>query len=98
MHGIYMYEVSAGVTAWQGQSEDALYDEAKGNLDAFLKGLSIPDAARKIVRPALRQAQGELASGLPFVLSLSPSLRAGLSNHEQPHTHYLVGGSVSRQT
>jgi hypothetical protein len=78
--------------------EDALYDEAKGNLDAFLKGLSITDAARKIVRPALRQAQGELASGLPFVLSLSPSLRAGLSNHEQPHTHYLVGGSVSRQT
>ena len=54
MHGIYMYEVSAGVTAWQGQSEDALYDEVKGNLDAFLKGLSITDAARKIVRPALR--------------------------------------------
>ena len=58
MHGIYMYEVSAGVTTSQGQSEDALYNEAKGNLDAFLKGLSITDAARKIVRPALRQAQG----------------------------------------
>lgn len=41
MHGIYMYEVSAGVTASQGQSEDALYDEAKRNLDGFLKGLSI---------------------------------------------------------
>ena len=54
MHGIYMYEVSAGVTTSQGQSEDALYDGAKGNLDAFLKGLSITDAARKIVRPALR--------------------------------------------
>jgi hypothetical protein len=27
--GIYLYEVSAGVTASQGQSEDALYDEAK---------------------------------------------------------------------
>lgn len=41
MHGIYMYEVSAGVTAVKGQSENVLYDEAKGNLDAFLKGLSI---------------------------------------------------------
>ena len=41
MHGIYMYEVSAGVTASQGQSENALYDEAKKNLDTFLKGLSI---------------------------------------------------------
>ena len=41
MHGIYMYEVSAGVTASQGQSEDALFEEAKRNLDEFLKGLSI---------------------------------------------------------
>ena len=41
MHGIYMYEVSAGVTASQGQSEDALFDEAKRNLDGFIKGLSI---------------------------------------------------------
>jgi hypothetical protein len=41
MHGIYMYEVSAGVTASQGQSEDALYDEAKRNLDGFIKGLRI---------------------------------------------------------
>jgi hypothetical protein len=40
MHGIYMYEVSAGVTASQGQSEDALFDEAKRNLEAFLTGLS----------------------------------------------------------
>ena len=40
MHGIYMYEVSAGVTASQGQSEEALFDEAKRNLEAFLKGLS----------------------------------------------------------
>lgn len=40
MHGIYMYEVSAGVTAAQGQSEDALFDEAKRNLEEFLKGLS----------------------------------------------------------
>ena len=40
MHGIYMYEVSAGVTASQGQSEEALFNEAKRNLDAFLKGLS----------------------------------------------------------
>ena len=40
MHGIYMYEVSAGVTASQGQSEEALFDEAKINLEAFLKGLS----------------------------------------------------------
>ena len=41
MHGIYMYEVSAGVTASQGQSENALYDEAKRNLDRFLKGFRI---------------------------------------------------------
>ena len=40
MHGIYMYEVSAGVTASQGQSEEALFDEAKRNLEEFLKGLS----------------------------------------------------------
>ena len=41
MHGIYMYEVSVGVTALQGQSEDALFDEARINLDEFLKGLRI---------------------------------------------------------
>ena len=40
-HSIHLYEVSAGVTASQGQSEDALYEEAKRNLDEFLKGLSI---------------------------------------------------------
>jgi hypothetical protein len=40
MHGVYLYEVSAGVTGSQGQSEDALFDEAKINLDEFLKGLS----------------------------------------------------------
>lgn len=40
-HGVSMYEVSAGVTATQGQSEDALFDEAKRNLDEFLKGLRI---------------------------------------------------------
>ena len=40
-HSIYLYEVSAGVTASPGQSEAALYDEAKRNLDAFLKGLSL---------------------------------------------------------
>lgn len=41
MHGVYLYEVSAGVTASHGKSEDALFDEAKRNLDEFLKGLSI---------------------------------------------------------
>lgn len=41
MHGIYMYEVSAGVTASQGQSDDALFDEAKRNLEEFLKGLHL---------------------------------------------------------
>ncbi len=41
MYGIYMYEVSAGITASQGQSEDALFDEAKRNLDGFIEGLSI---------------------------------------------------------
>ena len=40
MHSIYMYEVSAGVTASEGQSEEALFDEAKINLEEFLKGLS----------------------------------------------------------
>lgn len=40
-HGAYLYEVSAGVTASQGQSEDVLYGEAKNNLDEFLKGLRI---------------------------------------------------------
>jgi hypothetical protein len=41
MHGTYMYEVSTSVTATQGQSEDAIFDEAKRNLDEFLKGLRI---------------------------------------------------------
>jgi hypothetical protein len=41
MRGVYIYEVSAGVTASQGQSEDALFDEAKRNLDEFLKGLRV---------------------------------------------------------
>jgi hypothetical protein len=41
MRGIYVYEVSAGVTASQGQSEDALFDEAKRNLEEFLKGLKV---------------------------------------------------------
>lgn len=40
MHGVYLYEVSAGVTASQEQSEEAQFDEAKRNLDEFLKGLS----------------------------------------------------------
>lgn len=40
-HGIYLYEVSAGVTASPGQSEKALYGEAKRMLEPFLKGLSI---------------------------------------------------------
>jgi hypothetical protein len=40
-HSIYLYEISAGVTASQGQSEAVLYDEAKRNLEAFLKGLSM---------------------------------------------------------
>jgi hypothetical protein len=40
-HSIYLYEVSAGVTASPGQSEAALYDEANRNLETFLKGLSI---------------------------------------------------------
>ena len=40
IHGVYLYEVSAGVTASQEQSEEALFDEAKRNLEAFLKGLS----------------------------------------------------------
>jgi hypothetical protein len=39
MHGIYMCEVSAGVTASQGQFEDALFNDAKRNLEEVLKGL-----------------------------------------------------------
>jgi hypothetical protein len=34
-HSIYLYEVSAGITASQGQSEDALYDEAKKTSMSF---------------------------------------------------------------
>ncbi len=41
MRGVYVYEVSAGVTASQGQSEDALFDEAKNNLEEFLKRLRV---------------------------------------------------------
>ena len=41
MRGVYVYEVSAGVTAAQGQSEDALFDEAKKNLEDLLKGLRV---------------------------------------------------------
>ena len=41
MHGVYVYEVSAGMIASQGQSEDALFDETKRNLEEFLKGLTI---------------------------------------------------------
>lgn len=51
MHGIYMYEVSAGVTASQGQSEDALFDEARRNLEKLLKGLSFRELARLIDLP-----------------------------------------------
>lgn len=45
-----------------------------------------------IVRSPLGHAQEERSSGLPFVVSSSTSLRAGLSNHEREHTHYLVVG------
>ena len=41
IRGIYVYEVSAGVTASPGQSEDALFDEAKNNLEEFLKRLRV---------------------------------------------------------
>ena len=41
MRGVYVYEVSAGVTASPGLSEDALFDEAKNNLEEFLKGLRV---------------------------------------------------------
>ncbi|MEO5864665.1 MAG: hypothetical protein ABIQ79_06495 [Nitrospiraceae bacterium] len=40
-HGIYLYEISAGVTASQGQSDDVLFEEAKRHLNEFLKGVSI---------------------------------------------------------
>jgi hypothetical protein len=32
MRGVYVYEISSGMTASQGQSEDALFDEAKKTL------------------------------------------------------------------
>ena len=32
MRGIYVYEISAGVTVSQGESKDALFDEAKKTL------------------------------------------------------------------
>ena len=41
MRGVYVYEISVGMTASQGHSEDALFDEAKKSLEAFLKGLRL---------------------------------------------------------
>ena len=41
MRGVYVYEVSAGIIASQGQSEDALFDEAKNSLEEFLKRLRV---------------------------------------------------------
>jgi len=41
MRGIYVYEVSAGVTASPGQSEDTLFNEAKNNLEEFLRRLRV---------------------------------------------------------
>jgi hypothetical protein len=32
MRGVYVYEISVGMTASQGQSENALFDEAKKTL------------------------------------------------------------------
>ena len=41
IHGDHIYQVTAGVTALQKESENVLFDRAKRNLEEFLKGLSI---------------------------------------------------------
>ena len=41
IHGDHIYQVTAGVTALQKESENILFDRAKRNLEEFLKGLSI---------------------------------------------------------
>ncbi len=40
-HAAYIYQVTAGVTALQGQSEADMFNRAKRNLDEFLMGLTI---------------------------------------------------------
>jgi hypothetical protein len=41
IHDDHLYQVTAGVTALQKESENALFDRAKRNLEEFLKNLSI---------------------------------------------------------
>ena len=41
MRDVYVYEISADMTTSQGQSEDALFDEAKKIFEEFLKGLRV---------------------------------------------------------
>lgn len=41
IHGDHIYQVTAGVTALHNESENVLFDQAKRNLEEFLKGLSI---------------------------------------------------------
>jgi hypothetical protein len=41
IHGDHIYQVTAGVTALQKDSENALFNRAEGNLEEFLKGLII---------------------------------------------------------
>lgn len=41
IHNVHIYEITAGVTSLQKESENVLFDRAKRNLEEFLKGLSI---------------------------------------------------------
>ncbi|MBI3448184.1 MAG: hypothetical protein HY049_04605 [Acidobacteria bacterium] len=42
-HGSDIYTLTAGVTALNGQPESEMVERAKGNLEAFLKGLQFKD-------------------------------------------------------
>lgn len=46
-HGVHIYQVTAGVTSLQKESENVLFDRAKRNLDELLKGLSIRQAKQE---------------------------------------------------
>jgi hypothetical protein len=47
IHGVHIYQVTAGVTSLQKESENALFDRAKRNLEEYLKGLSIKQAKQE---------------------------------------------------
>jgi hypothetical protein len=49
LHGIHIYQVTAGVTSIQKESETVLFDRGKINLEEFLKGLHIRPSKQESV-------------------------------------------------